>query len=65
MSIKNFVRGYKYTTKDFIRYGNFKDLSKIAKLENRKLKKQRRIERLVVYPVPGTISGIGQLVVLK
>ena len=64
MSIKNFVSGYRYTTKEFIRYGDFNDLMKIAKAENKKLRKNRRIERLVVYPIPGTIAGMGQLVVL-
>ncbi len=62
--LKYWLSGYHYTTRNLIRYGDFKDLKKIAKLENRKLRRQRRIERLVVYPVPGSISGMGQLMVL-
>lgn len=64
-SIKDFVSGYRYTTNVVIRYGDMAELKKIAKRENRQLRKQRRIERLVVYPVPGTIPGVGQLCILR
>lgn len=58
-------RGYRYTTSTVVKYDDYVKLQKIARKENRNLKKQNRIERLVVYPVPGTIRGIGQLCILR
>ena len=63
--IKNYFKGYKYTTSNVIQFGDYNELKKIAKRENRSLKKQRRIERIVVYPVPGTFYGKGQLCILR
>ena len=65
MSIKNLVKGYRYTTSTVVRYGDWDDLNKLAKSENRKFRKQRRIDRCVVYPVPGTMSKVGQLCILR
>jgi len=59
------VRGYRYTTSVSVRYGDAKELRKIAKRENRSLRRNNCIERLVVYPVPGQVPGIGQLCVLR
>lgn len=59
------LRGYKYTTSTVIKYDDYWKLRKIAKRENRNLKKQNRVDRLVVYPVPGQIRGIGQLCILR
>lgn len=56
--------GYKYTTMDVIRYGDFHDLKKLARRENRRLKRGKFIGRYVVYPVPGSMVGVGQLVFL-
>ena len=64
--MKNWIfSGYKYTTTTDINWGNIEDLQRIARRENRQLKDQRRIERCVVYPVPGTMPGIGQLCILR
>ena len=63
--IKNYFAGYKYTTSTVVKYGDYKELRRIAKKENRNLKKQRRVERLVVYPVPGRIVGVGQLCIMR
>lgn len=57
--------GYKYTTKVVFNYDDYNKLVKIAKRENRRLKKQHRIERVVVYPVPGCMTGMGQLCILR
>lgn len=57
--------GYKYTTKVVFQYGDLHELKKLARRENRQLKKQRRIERCVVYPVPGCIGNMGQLCILR
>ena len=65
MSIRNFVVGYRYTTSVVINYGDANELRKMAKRENRNLRRQRRIDRLVVYPVPGQVPGIGQLCILR
>ena len=65
MSIKNLVSGYKYTTREVIRWGDWNELKRIAKSENRKFRKQRRIDRCVVYPVPGMMHNVGQLVILR
>lgn len=54
--------GHRYTTSRPIEFGDFKSLVKFARKENRKFKRSRRVERLCVYPVPGT--GYGQLVLL-
>ena len=59
------LRGYKYTTSTVIKYDDYWKLRKIAKRENRNLKRQNRVDRLVVYPVPGQIRGIGQLCILR
>ena len=59
------VKGHKYTTSRILEFGDFYELKKLARKENRKFKKQRRIERLVVYPVPGTFYGKGQLFILR
>ena len=63
--IKNWLVGYHYTTREVIRWGDFNELTKIAKSENRKFRKQRRIDRCVVYPVPGTMARVGQLCILR
>lgn len=63
--IKNFLKGYKYTTSNVVQFGDYNELVKIAKRENRNLRKQRRVERIVVYPVPGTFYGKGQLCILR
>lgn len=59
------ISGYKYTTSTVVKFGEIKDLEKIAKRENRNLKKQNRIDRCVVYPVSGPIGGMGQLCILR
>ena len=58
------LHGYKYTTMDVIRYGDFHDLKKLARRENRRLKRGKFIGRYAVYPVPGSMIGVGQLVFL-
>ena len=63
--IKNYFKGYKYTTSNVVKFGDYCELVKIAKKENRNLKKQRRVERLVVYRVPGRFYGMGQLCILR
>ena len=63
--IKNFIRGYQYTSETVVKYDDYDKLVKIAKRSNKELRKQRRVERFAVYPVPGTIHGVGQLVILK
>lgn len=65
MSIKNLLNGYKYTSETVVKYDDYNKLVKIARKSNKQLKKERRIERFMVYPVPGTIRGVGQLVILK
>ena len=64
MSYKELISGYKYTSSRVVTYGDFKELKKVARKENRNLRKQRRIERIAVYPVPGCMPGMGQLVLL-
>ena len=59
------VKGHKYTTSRIIGFGDFFELKKMASRENRQLKRQRRVERIVVYPVPGTFYGKGQLFILR
>lgn len=63
--IGNYFSGYRYTTSTVVKYDDYDKLRKIAKRENRNLKKQRRVERLVVYPVPGPVKGVGQLCILR
>jgi hypothetical protein len=63
--IRNYIRGYKYTTETVIKYDDYEKLKKIAKQRNRQLRKDRRVERYGVYPVPGCIHGVGQLVLMK
>ena len=63
--IGNYFQGYKYTTSVVVKYDDYQKLKKIAKRENRNLKKQRRVERLAVYPVPGCVGGVGQLCILR
>ena len=63
--IRNYFSGYKYTTSVVVKYDDYQKLRKIAKKENRSLRKQRRVERLAVYPVPGRIRGVGQLCILR
>ena len=65
MGIKDRILGYKYTTSVVIKYGDYLELVKLAKRENKNLRKQRRPERLMVYPVPGRIYGVGQLCILR
>lgn len=57
--------GYKYTTSTVIKWGDINELKRIARRENRNLRKQHRIDRCVVYPVSGPIGGIGQLCILR
>lgn len=59
------LSGYKYTTSVVIGWGNFRDLKKEARSQNRRFKKQRRIDRCVVYPISGPMPGIGQLCILR
>lgn len=65
MSIKDRLVGYHYTTKVVIRCGEWKELEQIAKSENRNFRKQHRIDRCVVYPIPGTMARMGQLCILR
>ena len=65
MGIKDRILGYKYTTSVVVKYDDYGKLRKLAKRENKNLRKQRRPERLMVYPVPGQIRGIGQLCILR
>lgn len=58
------IRGYRYTSRVYIKSGDLHELKKIAKSENRQLRRQHRIERLRVYPIPGTMPNWGQLVIL-
>ena len=62
--IRNYIRGYRYTTRRIISYGDYEELRRLAKQSNRQLRRERRVERFCVYPVPGCIPGIGQLVVM-
>lgn len=65
MSIKkDLLRGYRYTSMKIEGYYDIDELERFAKKENRKLRKERRVERYVVYPVPGCMPGMGQLFVL-
>lgn len=57
-------RGYKYTTSVAIRVGDIQELRKLAKRENRGLRRSNSIDRLVVYPIPG-MGSLGQLCVLR
>lgn len=59
------VKGHKYTTSRILEFGDFSELKRLVRRENRKFKKQRRVERLAVYPVPGTFYGKGQLFILR
>ena len=63
--IANYIKGYRYTTETVVRYDDIEKLKKYAKQRNRQLRKERRVERYGVYPVPGCIHGIGQLVLMK
>lgn len=54
-------RNYRYTT-ERVCFGEPSMLSKIAKSENKKLKKEHWKARMRVYPVPG-MSGLAQLVI--
>ncbi len=58
------IRGYRYTTKVFIKTGDFSELKKLAKRENRKLRREHRLERFKAYPIPGLLSNWGQLCIL-
>ena len=64
MSYRDLVAGYQYTGHRLVTYGDFKELQKYAKKENKKLWKRHRLERMVAYPVPGCMPGMGQLVLL-
>lgn len=57
-------RGYRYTTSVAIKMGDIHELRKLAKRENRGLRKSNSIDRLVVYPIPG-MGSLGQLCVLR
>ena len=57
--------GYKYTTSVVINWGEVDELKKEARRQNRNFKKQRRIERCVVYPISGPMSGMGYLCILR
>lgn len=59
------LSGYKYTTSTVINWGNVKELKRIARHENRNFRKQRRIDRCVVYPISGPMPGMGQLCILR
>ena len=59
------LSGYKYTTSVVIGWGGIRDLKKEARSQNRKFKKQRRIDRCVVYPISGPMPGIGYLCILR
>jgi hypothetical protein len=63
--IANYIRGYRYTSESVVKYDDFDKLKKYAKQRNRQFKRERRVERFCVYPVPGCIHGIGQLVLMK
>ena len=63
--IANYLKGYRYTTETVVKYDDFNKLKRYAKQRNRQFKKERRVERYAVYPVPGCISGVGQLVLMK
>ena len=58
------IRGYKYSTRRVVTYGDFQELRKLAKASNRQLRREHRLERFVVYPVPGCMPGMGQLMVM-
>lgn len=64
-SIKDYIKGYKYTTEIVVNYDDYDKLWKIARARNKQLKKDRRVERFAVYPVPGCIRGVGQLVIMR
>lgn len=64
MSYKDLVAGYQYTGHRVVTYGNYEELKKAAKKRNKKLWRQHRLERFVVYPVPGCMPGVGQVVYL-
>lgn len=57
--------GYKYTTSVVINWGDVHELKKEARRQNRNFRKQRRIERCVVYPISGPMIGMGQLCILR
>lgn len=59
------LSGYKYTTSVVIGWGNVIELKKEARRQNRNFKKQRRIDRCVVYPISGPMPGMGQLCILR
>lgn len=65
MAKNSLVRGHVYEHECIIPYGNYKELTGIARRENRKLRKCREVMRFVVYPVPGLVPGIGQLFLLS
>lgn len=63
--LKNFISGYHYTSETIVKYDDYSKLMKFAQKSNRKLRKNRRVERFAVYPVPGTIGNVGQLVFMR
>lgn len=64
MKQNRLFRGYRYTTSVAIKIGDIQELKRIAKRENRSLKRSNSIDRLVVYPIPG-MGMLGQLCVLR
>lgn len=57
--------GYKYTTSVVFNWGDIDELKRLARKQNRKFRRQNRIDRCVVYPISGPMIGMGQLCILR